>query len=72
MRVPLYTISAGDLGLKPENVQLGLSNALQLARNWSAVLLLDEADVFMEKRATHDLARNQLVSRKFTHTQQSI
>lgn len=64
MRVPLYTISAGDLGLEPDRVQLELSTAFQLARNWSAVLLLDEADVFMEKRATNDLARNQLVSRK--------
>lgn len=66
MRVPLYTISAGDLGLDPGKVQIGLSNAFQLARNWSAVLLLDEADVFMEKRSTHDLARNQLVSRKYS------
>jgi hypothetical protein len=62
MRVPLYTISAGDLGLHPDIVQRGLSEAFQLARNWSAVLLLDEADVFMEKRSTNDLERNQLVS----------
>ena len=64
MRVPLYTISAGDLGVHPDEVQRGLSEAFQLARNWSAVLLLDEADVFMEKRSTNDLERNQLVSRK--------
>ena len=62
MRVPLYTISAGDLGTVPHVVQQGLQTAFQLARNWSAVLLLDEADVFMEKRSTHDMARNQLVS----------
>jgi hypothetical protein len=66
MRVPLYTISAGDLGVHPDVVQRGLSEAFQLARNWSAVLLLDEADVFMEKRSTNDLERNQLVSRKYS------
>lgn len=64
MRVPLYTISAGDLGLEPEQVQHRLSNAFQLARTWSAVLLLDEADVFMEKRDINDMQRNQLVSCK--------
>lgn len=62
MRVPLYTISAGDLGLRPEEVQYRLSSAFQLARRWSAVLLLDEADIFMERRSTKDLERNQLVS----------
>ncbi len=30
MRAPLYTISAGDLGLRPDLVQAGLSNAFQV------------------------------------------
>ena len=29
---------------------------------WNAVLLLDECDVFLEARSTHDLERNKLVS----------
>ena len=35
---------------------------LQLATSWNAVLLIDEADVFLEKRGTADLMRNSLVA----------
>lgn len=62
MRVPLYAISAGDLGLHPEEVQDRLSKCFQIVTSWNAVLLLDEADVFMEQRNVHDLVRNELVS----------
>lgn len=34
----------------------------QLAEKWGAVMLIDEADVFLEKRVTADLKRNSLVS----------
>jgi AAA+ superfamily predicted ATPase len=32
------------------------------AEKWNAVLLLDEADVFLEQRSCHDVHRNALVS----------
>ena len=62
MRVPLYMLSAGDLGTSPSGVEDKLSKILALATKWQAVLLLDEADVFLEARSTHDLERNKLVS----------
>jgi hypothetical protein len=62
MKVPLYTMSAGDLGADPSGVEKALSNILEMATKWDAVLLLDEADVFLEARSTHDLERNKLVS----------
>lgn len=34
----------------------------QLAEKWGAVMLIDEADVFLERRSTNDLKRNSLVS----------
>lgn len=34
----------------------------QLARRWNAILLLDEADVYLEQRTPENLARNALVS----------
>jgi SpoVK/Ycf46/Vps4 family AAA+-type ATPase len=34
----------------------------RLAQTWKAVLLLDEADVFMAKRSATDLTRNAVVS----------
>ncbi|KAF8862669.1 P-loop containing nucleoside triphosphate hydrolase protein [Acephala macrosclerotiorum] len=61
-RKPLYTISAGELGTSPEKVDPALTLALELAHRWEAVLLLDEADVFLQARNTTDLARNALVS----------
>ena len=62
MRVPLYLMSAGDLGLDSYEVESSLSNVLEMASKWNAVLLLDEADVFLEQRSSHDLERNKLVS----------
>lgn len=64
MRVPLYMMSAGDLGIEPGDVESALSNIMEMSAKWNAVLLLDEADVFLEQRSTHDLERNKLVSSK--------
>lgn len=61
-RVPLYGLSAGTLGTKPEQVEAALDRALELCRLWNAMLLLDEADVFLSARTDADLARNELVS----------
>ncbi|RAQ66963.1 AAA family ATPase [Aspergillus flavus] len=62
MRVPLYVLSAGDLGTSPGNVEKALKDILRMVPKWGAVLLLDEADVFMETRNSKDLERNELVS----------
>lgn len=60
---PLYAVSAGELGTQPEEVDLRLARTLELAQRWNAVLLLDEAEVFLQARnGTMDLARNALVS----------
>jgi len=47
MRVPLYMIGAGDLGLDPYSVESKLSQMLKLVTKWKAILPLDEADVFL-------------------------
>lgn len=64
MRVPLYTLSAGDLGTNPKDVERVLTSTLQLASKWKAMILLDEADVFLRSRSSEkmDLERNKLVS----------
>lgn len=61
-RVPLYAMSAGALGTKPNEVEASLDRALELCRLWNAMLLLDEADVFLSARKEETLARNELVS----------
>jgi SpoVK/Ycf46/Vps4 family AAA+-type ATPase len=62
MRAPLYMMSAGDLGINPDQVESKLTNILEMIAKWNAVLLLDECDVFLEARSAHDLERNKLVS----------
>ena len=62
MKTPLYIMSAGDLGVQSDQVEQRLSKVMEMVHNWNAVLLLDECDVFLEARSTHDLERNKLVS----------
>ena len=62
MQVPLYAMSAGDLGTSAHQVEKRLKDILRMIPKWGAVLLLDEADVFMEARTSADLERNELVS----------
>lgn len=61
-RQPLYTISAGELGEKPQEVDEKLTMVLALAVTWDAVVLLDEADVFLQTRDDNNVTRNALVS----------
>ncbi|KLU92647.1 hypothetical protein MAPG_11592, partial [Magnaporthiopsis poae ATCC 64411] len=61
-QVPLHTLSSGDLGSEPWEVEHGLSRILELVARWNAILLLDECDVFLEARDSNDLHRNKVVS----------
>ncbi|KAJ5776578.1 uncharacterized protein N7511_001589 [Penicillium nucicola] len=59
---PLYRVTCGDVGTKPEEVEKYLESVLHLGKIWNCVVLLDEADVFLEQRGMEDLNRNALVS----------
>lgn len=62
MQRPLYNMSAAELGDVAQEVEQKLDCALELSTRWGAVLLLDECDVFLERRTTSDIKRNKLVS----------
>ena len=62
MRVPLYVMSAGELGTATFEIERALKDVLEKCTMWKAVLLIDEADVFLEKRSSSDLHRNAMVS----------
>ena len=62
LRVLTHKISAGELGVQPDVLEERLSRIFRLAHKWRAVLLLDEADVYLERRVTQDVLRNSLVS----------
>ncbi|EME85702.1 uncharacterized protein MYCFIDRAFT_107808, partial [Pseudocercospora fijiensis CIRAD86] len=62
LRRPLYIVSGGELGISPQEVEKSLQQILELSRLWKAVILIDEADVFLEARSAHDIVRNNFVS----------
>ncbi|KAL2872886.1 hypothetical protein SGCOL_011975, partial [Colletotrichum sp. CLE4] len=59
---PLYMVTAGDLGTNPETLESKLSSIFDHAVAWDAILLLDEADIFLQDRDYDNLHRNALVS----------
>ncbi|KAL9582655.1 MAG: hypothetical protein Q9212_003177 [Teloschistes hypoglaucus] len=58
---PLYAISAGDLGQDPKVLEEQLSTIFRLTHHWKAILLLNEADVFVQSRSSNN-PHNALVS----------
>lgn len=60
LRRPLYHVTVGELGTDPERLEDKLVEVLELAAMWKAVLLIDEADIFLERRG-HDIVRNSMV-----------
>jgi SpoVK/Ycf46/Vps4 family AAA+-type ATPase len=58
---PLLVISIAELGRNAASLESSLTGILELARLWDAVVLLDEADVFLEARGLHELERNAMV-----------
>lgn len=65
LRRPLYKLESGDLGTIVNTVESALKDTLRRCTQWNAVLLIDEADVFLERRSADSLKRNELVSSKF-------
>ncbi|KAJ4387088.1 hypothetical protein N0V93_007675 [Gnomoniopsis smithogilvyi] len=62
LKCPLYMVSAGELGTDSRILEGELQRILDICHAWGAILLLDEADVFLEKRNMADIHRNALVS----------
>ncbi|EXJ82358.1 hypothetical protein A1O3_06171 [Capronia epimyces CBS 606.96] len=64
-RKPLFAISVADVGTRAKNVEANLNKIFDLATSWQAILLIDEADVFLESRGqgvASNTERNALVS----------
>ncbi|KAK8071924.1 ATPase [Apiospora saccharicola] len=59
---PLLSLTSGDLSTNSLTVEKSLEYFLQLGERYGAMVLLDEADVYLEARRARDLARNGLVS----------
>jgi DNA replication protein DnaC len=59
---PLLCLTVADIGIVETDMERQLTRWFTLAETWNAVLLIDEADVFLEKRSKDSLQRNSLVS----------
>ncbi|RYP71740.1 hypothetical protein DL769_004629 [Monosporascus sp. CRB-8-3] len=59
---PLLSLTSGDLTTESETVEGNLDYFLTLGERFGAIVLLDEADVYLETRRSRDITRNGLVS----------
>ena len=58
---PLYSVAVGELGTDTAQLEKSLRQILDVAQIWNAVVLIDEADIFLEKRTSGDILRNAMV-----------
>ena len=61
---PLLSLTCGDLGTTAVEVEKNLNKYLGYGELWGAVVLLDEADIYLQKRDLAEVERNSLVSGK--------
>jgi hypothetical protein len=47
---PLYRVHSGQLGLNVAEMEMALKEVLTRAQRWGAVMLIDEADVYIKRR----------------------
>jgi len=66
---PLYIVGGGDLGTNASALDMELEKIFDVATAWKAIVLIDEADVFLERRSLHDLERNAMVAVFLRHVE---
>lgn len=59
---PLYKVTLGELGTEVTEIEQNLTMHLTLSERWDAIILIDEADVFLEERSSDNLERNAIVT----------
>ena len=58
---PLLSVQAAQLGVSANDIEKNLKDTLQKGSRWNAVVLLDEADVYIAERGT-DIHQNAIVA----------
>jgi SpoVK/Ycf46/Vps4 family AAA+-type ATPase len=59
---PLLALTVADIGTDQSTIEEKLSGWLDLAQRWNAIVLIDEADAYLERRSHNELSRNALVT----------
>ena len=60
IEAPLYVVQCSQLGIKIDELETNLSKVLERAIRWKAILLIDEADVYVHERG-NDIVQNAIV-----------
>ncbi|KAL9085030.1 MAG: hypothetical protein Q9165_007771, partial [Trypethelium subeluteriae] len=60
-RRPLLSITGADLGHRPSDMEKKLLETFRKANDWDAIMLLDEADIYLQRRSD-SLERNSVVT----------
>jgi len=58
---PLYAVSMAEMGTTPQELESKLTQVFELASLWDALVLMDEADIFLERRGQKEIVRNAMV-----------
>jgi DNA polymerase III delta prime subunit len=59
---PLLTVSVAEIGTEAHKAEAKMTDVFEDAARWEAVLLMDEADIFVEERVKGELQQNAFVS----------
>jgi AAA+ superfamily predicted ATPase len=59
---PFYSIGTAALGTDAKTAEVALRAIFNRGERWNALVLLDEADLFLAKRTSQELDRNALVN----------
>lgn len=59
---PLYKVTSGELGNSIWDIEDNLKKLLINAKRWNAVVLIDEADVYLQDRKGRSISDNAIVS----------
>ncbi|KAI8180864.1 hypothetical protein K4K54_008114 [Colletotrichum sp. SAR 10_86] len=64
-RQPLISLTISDLRTQATSLEEELTRWFKMADKWRAILLIDECDIFLERREKKDIERNAVVSEYF-------
>ena len=60
LRKTLYVVTAGNMGITASEVERNLRGVIDLCSTWDALVLVDEADKFLETRSSTEIERKEL------------
>jgi len=67
---PIYSVGASDIGTNAAQIDKSLNNIFNLVSRWDGIVLIDEADAFMERRERKNIEQTACASAFLTRIEQ--